>query len=266
MTQFLSLLRLFGRLFLRRRLPRYGAVLCLLPAFYLASRTVTGDGQASGFAPLSEALLAFVYTLIPFGALLGAVAISDDYQRGSLRSIWTRPVRGGQVFLAQAAVLTLWTLALTAVGLIGCTLIASRAGFGSVMVEGLEVLTKAEIMTVFEQLRMLPLLPILAAPIVGLCISSIQRDSSSAVALSLIVVLGPTILSMFLSTMPVFGLLGLAAKPIMILKQFSEGITLDGGLVDSGSLQNRILLIGGMWFVVPFLLGATALDARELRA
>jgi hypothetical protein len=121
-------------------------------------------------------------------------------------------------------------------------------------------------MTVFEQLRMLPLLPILAAPIVGLCISSIQRDSSSAVALSLIVVLGPTILSMFLSTMPVFGLLGLAAKPIMILKQFSEGITLDGGLVDSGSLQNRILLIGGMWFVVPFLLGATALDARELRA
>mgnify|MGYP001358354733 CR=1 FL=1 len=261
-----SLARLFARVFLRRRLPRIGAVLCLLVPLLLASRQVSGDGQAMGTLPMAEALLTMSVLLTGFGALLGSVAIAEDYQRGSLRSLITRPVRGSQIFLAYALVLTTFVLVLASLGTWLCSLVAGAGGFGPVSVDGYEVLSAAELSKVAQSVRFLPMMAIAASPVLGLAISALTRDSASAVALSMLILAAPSVMAIAGEATGIADPLAVARAPAELLLQYAKGVTIDGAKLESGAFRNWTLQAGALWLAGSAIIGSLLLEYREHRS
>lgn len=264
MRSWLSVLRLVLLLWRRRRLPKFGAVLAATVVIWLAARHPAGDGRASGFLSLAEAMEALVFVLAALGTLLGSVAIAEDSQRGALRSLLVRPIRASSVLLAHAAVLGGYLLLLYGAGvLLGYAAAAAAAGFQPVTLDGYEVVAAADLHRYTERLVLLPLAPLLAAPMLGLFFSATQRDTATAVALSFLFLFAPVVVQGLARDLPLGGPLQAALEPVGILNEIARGVTIDAGTVDSGELARRAVQEGLLWVGVPLLLGALIINRRE---
>lgn len=264
MTSWISVLRLVLLLWRRRRLPKFGVLFAAGIVAWLATRQPGGDGRASGFLTLAESMEALVFVLAALGALLGSVAIADDSQRGALRSLLVRPVRASSVLLAHAAVLGGFILLLYGAGaLLGWAAAGASSGFLPVTLDGYEVVAAEDLRSYTRRLLLLPLAPLLAAPMLGLFFSAIQRDTATAVALSFLLLFAPVVVQGLARDLPLAGPLQAALEPVGILKEIAQGVTVDAGAVDSGQLARRSVLEGILWAGGPLLLGALLIDRRE---
>jgi hypothetical protein len=263
MRAFGAALRLVLTLWRRRLLPRWVLAVALVAALAPAC---TAPGGAAGYALLGRSSELLAGLLAVLGAMLGAVAVSQDAQSGALRAVLLRPIRRSTYVGAHACVLALAVLLLYGLGiLLAASAIGLRHGYGEARLGELVLVTGDELAQHARRLVAWPALALVAASAIGLLASVVVDDVAVALALALVAGAGPVLYQLAMGDLPrgVFAEAPLLGPPL--LRELANGDTHREGLLRSGSVALRILLAPLLTTLGAVAVAALVAEAREAR-
>ena len=265
MTGFWNLMRLQTALLLRRRLPRWIALAAIGSAVLVVLLASVENGQ--GHVALAAAAQLLASVLIGLSAVQGAVAVSGDASSGALRAVMVRPVGRPAVVLAHGTIQALFAAGTYIVG-IGLALLAAKSlyGFGDAMHGEYVVLTREEIETFATRLLLLPLPALLVAPLIGLCVSVVTDDAATAVVLALALTVGPLLFGLVGGDVPPWVYTERAIKPLTVLEQIAEGVTLEADRVAASRYLGQSIWQPAVWVTVTLSVATLLFSRREIHA
>lgn len=246
-----------------RLLPRVSLIVVLIVA--AASVALAPEGERPGFRHLARTASLLLPVVAALGALQGAVSLAGDVSSGALRCVLLHPLPRSRWVFAIASTLVAFTTLLYLSGLlvaaIGCGVVS---GFGDVVFEGFVVLSEAEMVAYARRLLLLPLLPLMAAPLAGVLVSTLIEDVATAVMLALLVVLGPLLGRALLGAWPAWLFTEAVARPVDALGELAEGVTLQADAVERGSYLIAILGPGLAWCAALLIVSLVLWNRREV--
>ncbi|MDQ7779741.1 MAG: ABC transporter permease [Planctomycetota bacterium] len=201
----------------------------------------------------------------------GSMMISSEFAQGTLKLVFSRPVRRVELFLAKCLVLMVFSVLLIAFTMGGTWLyVGMTSGYGDVVDQkwsGHVHFSAAVMHSAVWHGAVLSLLPVLALACMGLLISTLAPGSGTSVAVAILVHLVMEAVGEYLSSEEAAWLFtSFARMPTDVLLEMSQGIAGNKAFLLETAVWSKPVLVPVVSLLVMAALAVFAFSRRDIPA